>query len=342
MIDSQTAMIDAVRRGARAALQVAEDASADEVRAAFLTRLEDEDFLPPPEVPAAFRVLMAANESFDVSGADARKLAGASLTAEVEQFARDFFTLSPEARQKDFLALGQRCQGVPKLLVRLKALRAGLELDAADLPPGPSDARSLAEEALACFVMLPVDRAIRRQAYLRVCADDRRRWRAAAELLKKKHPRIAACEPRFFDYLATRPAHAYAHNRSISRARHYRWKTSALAMARRKLKTLVNATMRIVGGILGALLVCVIIGVLGALIESCKRGPVPAPALRPLTDQQKIEATQAFERIFQEHDRRKRLEQSRGPRQLPTEAESDSKRRPKAEENPAAATRQVK
>jgi len=333
MIDSQTTMIDAVRRGARAALQVAEDASADEVRAAFLTRLEDEDFLPPPEVPAAFRVLMAANESFDVSGADARKLAGASLTAEVEQFARDFFTLSPEARQKDFLALGQRCQGVPKLLVRLKALRAGLELDAADLPPGLSDARSLAEEALACFVMHPVERAVRRQAYLRVCADDRRRWRAAAVLLKKKHPRITACEPRFLEYLATRPAHAYARNRSISRARHYRWKTSALAGARKHSTLLFVIPLLTVGFFLG---------LFGFFEDSSKPRPVPAPALRTLTPQESTEAAQMLERMFKDLDRRKRLEQSRGPKQSPTEAESDSKRRPKAEENPAADSRQVK
>jgi hypothetical protein len=165
------------------------DATAAQVRRAALRRLPDEQFLPSLSWHQAWQVLRGQVPPLCIPAEEENR-----LRAEVEVFAAGFFAFSSTDRERRWWELAERCAGLAPLRVRLRALRAGLEVEAA---VGEADFRLswLARYACDLFVRKPADRAIQRQLLLRSMHDEIGRWQLAARQLRRRYPAIAALAP---------------------------------------------------------------------------------------------------------------------------------------------------
>lgn len=180
---------------ARAAdlLGVPPESSPAEARAAFLKRLEQVDFVPPPHWVAGlalFGVTPApgAAAALEQSGRE-------SLRAEVDDFARQFWSLAPDERKGRWSALRDRCEGEPALHRRLAQLGAGLDVEAREFWIGDGFGTTLAGLVQELFPLPPLERAARRQAWFDALAGSPVGWQRAADQLRQEAPRVAALEP---------------------------------------------------------------------------------------------------------------------------------------------------
>ena len=210
MTDEAVAADDESRRWAQATLGVAADAPLETARAAFLKKVEREDFFPSTDHALAWQALTATGDALPPRVAQAiDALVGASLRAPVEAFAAQFFSIDVSERTRQWFALQVRCHGSPPLLARLESLSRGLHLDAqTSLPPLPAgdaahapSARLVAARILEMFVLRPIDRAKQQQEVLQSWQADLPAWRAAARDLARNYQPVAELNPEFMDLL---------------------------------------------------------------------------------------------------------------------------------------------
>lgn len=208
------------RRWACATLGVAEDASPDVVRAAFLKQVGEADFYPSQESVAAWQWLAGTAAADPRAERIVSERMAKDLRASVEQFAEQFFSIEVTERVRQWFDLSGRCQASPALTARLEGLSAGLHIDAqavlagasvsneAGASSGPS-ARTLAEKTFELFVLRPVDRAERQQELLGAWRIDQkvnaREWQNAARTFKKQFPKIAELDTEFVDTILGKP-----------------------------------------------------------------------------------------------------------------------------------------
>ncbi len=193
----------ALRRWAAEVLGVREDASPAEARRAYLGKLRERDFLPPPSWRQALRLLDGAPAEPDDEWLAEEE---DRLRTEVASFADEFFTLPAARRRERWDTLLSRCRGVPQLVVRLQSLKAGLEVESQGLPLDDSPRGRLAEQLLQTFPLPPLARAASRQAFLRrleeSSADSRKLWEKAARYLRAEWPAVAALDDELVRYVA--------------------------------------------------------------------------------------------------------------------------------------------
>ncbi len=182
-------------RWAAGQLEVAADASADDVRAAWLRRLEEDDFVPPDEARWALAALLdrqpkgAAQEHADRAASLAEE---DELRQEVDAFAGHFWDLPPPQRRGRWQELRQRCAFSAALRGRLQLLEAGLDVGSLPGEVG-ADGRLIELAAQVCdlFVLRPGPRAQARQALLGRLGQEQQEWAAAARRLRQTQPGLA-------------------------------------------------------------------------------------------------------------------------------------------------------
>jgi hypothetical protein len=218
-------------RWAAAELGVRPDAPPEEVRAAFLRRLADEEFVPPPSWRWAVEALTRRGPdgpSEARADAEASRAEEERLREEVEAFTEQFWALAPAERGSSWQHLAARCGFSPPLRARLEQLRPGL-----DAGPAPRDGTEppevveLAAHIQDLFVLRPGPRARARREVLagirgriaegnsnptnfaawanrldliRVRIDE---WQAAARRLRKRYRALAALETQLLEEVAT-------------------------------------------------------------------------------------------------------------------------------------------
>ena len=145
-------------------LGVGSDAPAQELQAAILARLEDDELAPAGQENAAIRLGLAKLQSSDPPPRVLREFARAQrqvLAEEVEEFARQYWSLAPGNRQHKHAQLWTAAASAPLIRLRLDSLRDGLRAIAVT----PVDANPIDELAVKvqdCYVLPALARAVRR------------------------------------------------------------------------------------------------------------------------------------------------------------------------------------
>jgi hypothetical protein len=194
--------------------------------AAFLRRLADEDFVPPPRLREAWE--LAARGSSD-DGPAMRWLdttAEAELSGRVEEFAAQFFNLPPEQRSAHWERLYADARRRHRLETRLRRLKPGLAIEFK-----PERALSLREAKLVqwireLFPLPPEQRAVRRRQMLRDDGGrDIRPWQKAAQRVGRRQRAVAALAPDLLLPLATwsRGVKAATRNRQRRKVAGVKW-----------------------------------------------------------------------------------------------------------------------
>lgn len=158
-------------------------ASAAEVAAAFLGGLPAVGFVPTAARVAALNTL---------AGTNAPEGDGSGLSAEVEEFARRFWSLAPAERGTVWARLSRRAEGGPSA-ARLLDLRAGLDVPAD--PVSDPTAEEVAALARELFVLPPGARAVRRNGWLLANADRHAELVRGAAALARQRPALTALDP---------------------------------------------------------------------------------------------------------------------------------------------------
>lgn len=167
-------------------LSLGPDATADAALAAFLRALPGADFAPPAARVAAVGALAGVVPPVGTDHAVERLLAD-----EAEAFAARYWELEPGARLVAWSDLSRRATG-GRVAARLLALEPALDVSAA--PLADPAAEELAALFRALFVLPPLDRAIRRNAWLTEHAGAADRWRAALAAVRGAAPGVAALD----------------------------------------------------------------------------------------------------------------------------------------------------
>ncbi len=222
-----------VRRWAAAQLDLPADVSLADAKAAFLSRVRDEDFMPPAHWQQAYHVLAGAPPSPAVLG---QALADDEnrLRTEVEKFAVDFFRFDVPTRLSHWQTLAAECAFAPPLAARLAGLERGLRV----VPPsGPerkqggeivddicnwetlhvaqvvqrSDVHELVDYICELFVLRPHARAVRRQEIFKELGPDNvGRLAQAVPELAHALPAVASLDPVFLEQLTNFHRRAWA------------------------------------------------------------------------------------------------------------------------------------
>lgn len=196
----------AARRWAADLLGVPEDAPAAEARRAYLRKLREHEFLPPPYLRHACGVLVgevapsAAEEAW-------RPAEEERLRGEVAAFVTVFFELDVPVRRERWNALWTRCAAVPLLVSLLRALQVGLEVNTRGGPADQTFPGMLARELRLNFGLPPVFWAGSWQRFLReiedpAAAGSRRDWEKAARYLQAEWPALVALNPELVGHVA--------------------------------------------------------------------------------------------------------------------------------------------
>jgi len=130
------------------------------------------------------------------------------LRDDVETFANAFFSLALAERRERWHSLLSRCQSVPSLVVRLDALKAGLEVETGNLPADQSFRAQLAHHLVQAFPLPPLAQAACRQAFVRQieepsAAIDYKSWEQAAGYLLAEWPTLVALDEPLVRDIAT-------------------------------------------------------------------------------------------------------------------------------------------
>ncbi|HEY7424971.1 MAG TPA: hypothetical protein VH682_12140 [Gemmataceae bacterium] len=181
-------------RWAAEQLGLSPSASPAEVRAAWLKRLPEEDFVPSCELSWALAAMLRRQpESGWETRADEAAFAAEEeqLRGEVEAFAEQFWDVPVGERRRRWEELTDRCPFAPTLRARLRLLESGLAVD----PRAPSeDAQviELANHVRELFILRPGPRARARQDIFRRMEGDREKWKTAARRLRYACPPLAS------------------------------------------------------------------------------------------------------------------------------------------------------
>lgn len=191
----------ALRRWAAEQLGLDEDASAEQAQRAFLARLRESEFSPPPAWASALGLWRQGLPDRWDAHAAARRIWEGLLRDEVEVFASEFFSLDVGERQRRFRELRASCEPFsPQLSARLAALEKGLEIDAAAVPREGSPVGDLARHVMRLFVLRPAERAATRRALIVESQGATDRWHEAACGLGFRYAPFAALDSALVDY----------------------------------------------------------------------------------------------------------------------------------------------
>ncbi len=163
-------------------------------RASLLREVAADGFVPPLSRQTAWTTL--CNPSAAPPDA-ARRAAEVRLGGEIDDFAAEFFDLPPAERNRRWQALAARAAGTAPFVARLAALEPGLNV----VLPSESDPKvsRLATAIASLFVLAPLARATQRQAIFNGMKTDMADWEAAARVVDKKAPAVAALDPQLMD-----------------------------------------------------------------------------------------------------------------------------------------------
>ena len=161
--------------------------------AAFLQRVADEDFVPPPRLREAWECAVRGCSN---SGPVSRWLesnAETEVGSRIEEFARQFFNLPPEQRSAQWERLYADAQSWPRLETRLRQLRPGIAVEFTPLPALNLREARLIQFIRELFPLPPEQRAPRWRQMLRENFEsDFRPWEKAVKRLRKRHRAVAA------------------------------------------------------------------------------------------------------------------------------------------------------
>jgi hypothetical protein len=208
--------------------------SLSEAQATLFRKLRDDDYLPAPVAHEALLALAGrpvGDQSLLAEEADAFE--DYRLNIEVDRLASDFFAIPVPTRFERWQALALACSRHPRLSLRLRALKAGLEIERkAVADPSPTVSR-LADDLLELFPLPPEVRAVEARARVqRFLADPRlkpaEKSRAVHQLIKR-HSSVASLGPGYLWRISPKvnaPWRAPRANRLrtwIGRALHHRF-----------------------------------------------------------------------------------------------------------------------
>jgi hypothetical protein len=129
---------------------------------------------------------------------------------EVAAFAQEFFGLPPQQRRQRWEELLERCQGFAVPTLRLRALEAGLRVDATVREGEPPPVKMLAAHLCAAFVLPPAERQAAHRGFLRKAesptanAPEQTDWAAAVRTLRRNYQTVALLDRGFLDVLLAR------------------------------------------------------------------------------------------------------------------------------------------
>ncbi|MBA4064903.1 MAG: hypothetical protein C0501_14550 [Isosphaera sp.] len=174
------------RERAAEALGLPPGATAAEAAAAFLAGLPAAGFVPAPARVAAVNALAGATVPADPDEDD-------GAAAEVEAFAREFWSVAPAARRTAWDALRAGVGDGP-VSARLLDLQPGLDVDPDPVPPGPA-AEEVAALVKELFVLPPRERAVRRNGWLLANAGRHADLVAGTKELAHLRPDLVGLDP---------------------------------------------------------------------------------------------------------------------------------------------------
>lgn len=195
---TQPRTLEPLRRWAREQLAVGEEASPEELQAAFLQKLETEEFWPGGELLCAYETLTQPERVEQTT--QAMRALGvhhweSKLAEEVEEFATHFFSFTPEERRSRWEELQRDCQHDPQLSRRLQALRVGLALPS-EAPNTDVPEISVLLESLKRLFVLRHGASVRlRQVLLETWRCEASHWQQIAKQLEREHPDWARLDP---------------------------------------------------------------------------------------------------------------------------------------------------
>lgn len=188
------------RRFAADQLGVADDASASEVRNAFLRQLPGSGFLPTPPLCTALTAMTGQSTpgATDTSG----EVDSDVLQAQVASFAAQFWSLEPSARRARWQELLDAAIDDPPVAGRLRRLEAGVDLRDQASGAGPPRLREVAGMIQSLFVLAPIERASRRRELLDNLPPPASAWEETARQIQRQQPALAALEPGLVDRMS--------------------------------------------------------------------------------------------------------------------------------------------
>jgi len=171
---------------------------------AFLRRLAEEDFVPPPRLRQAWEFAARGSSEGRPTLPWLDSAAEEDLRGRVEEFAGQFFNLPPEQRSALWERLYADARRWPRLETRLRQLKPGLTVEFAPLPAlGVREAKLI--QWIRELFPLPLDeRAQRRREMLRdEVGNDIRPWQKAARRVRRRQRVMASLAPDLLVPLAT-------------------------------------------------------------------------------------------------------------------------------------------
>ena len=151
-------------------LGISPSASARAARAAFMNRLAEYQWVPPPAIQESYEYWSQSDGPLLPSLVEqAFQDEEYRLRAQIEEFAQNFFELHVEARQNRYKELSDQCAWSVSLSARLGKLAAGLDVSRADWQNAPTEQQELAEQVCQLFTLPAAEEA-------------RRRWQLLQEL----------------------------------------------------------------------------------------------------------------------------------------------------------------
>jgi hypothetical protein len=180
---------------------LAPGASAQAVRGAILSQLEDAEFMPPPAWRQAIWLLSNPQlpQAWPAADDDAFHEAAENQLAEVvDQFAANFFSLSSAQRRVKWTKLQKSVSTFPRLRARVAALQPGLDVEST-VPDGQNKQDAILVERLRrLFVLKPGDQVVQRRQWLANMHGD---WRPAVRRVRARFPKLAHLDNEFLSAL---------------------------------------------------------------------------------------------------------------------------------------------
>ena len=155
---------------AYARLGVSVGASAEEVRGAFLRRLEEHQFVPPDADWEAYRDI--AQDTVPAAATEETSAAPSAWVEEawrqeLDSFAGRLATLAPAERLREWQRLHQHWGDLRGARARLDWLKRALKFDLSSLKEASPQARELARHLVDGVGMSPTARAARQAEFLK-------------------------------------------------------------------------------------------------------------------------------------------------------------------------------
>lgn len=191
-------------RWAREQLMVPETCSREQLQAACLQQVEDEEFWPGSEVLCAYEILTQPEIGRDTLQAMRAMRVNhweTELAAQIEYFAQHFFSYSPEERRQRWERLQAECRQNPQLVVRLQDLSIGLVLPSEFPMSDISEMSVLAENLKRLFVLRRGPSTRLRQALLETWRAEAAHWQHITKQFERQHPDWAKLDERLLSTL---------------------------------------------------------------------------------------------------------------------------------------------